>query len=435
MLKVIHVPFTWFPAPVGGTEVYVRALIMELNQLGWKNAVAIPAATSSGEFCEGVLVHRLKTPANLSQEILYGAGEPTSAELFRQLLEEEKPDVVHFHAFTPVISHLWLSAAKVLGIPCVYTYHTPTLTCARGTLMRWGAIPCDGEMLPQRCAACALHSYGIARGLAEVMSWLSPVTQRLNSRIPFGIKPLTQKRSASVKNWLHGMNRIIALCEWGRQVMIQNGVPKECLSVVRHGLAVASDNIAPTKVDKDASSLVKLGFFGRLDPTKGLEVLVDALALVPHLSVEFHCHLIMDENVKVLMKKLLKKMHQDPRITLHDSVPPDAVVRTMARYDAVMVPSTWLETGPLVVLEAFAAGVPVLGSNLGGIAEWVIDGVNGLLFKPADPSAWADGMTRYVMKPELRQILKSKVVKPNGMDRVASAVAEEYDNAISSQIH
>jgi glycosyltransferase involved in cell wall biosynthesis len=100
-----------------------------------------------------------------------------------------------------------------------------------------------------------------------------------------------------------------------------------------------------------------------------------------------------------------------------------------------MVPSTWLETGPLVVLEAFAAGVPVLGSDLGGIAEWVIDGVNGLLFKPADPSAWADGMTRYVMKPELRQILKSKVVKPNGMDRVASAVAEEYDNAISSQIH
>jgi glycosyltransferase involved in cell wall biosynthesis len=46
------------------------------------------------------------------------------------------------------------------------------------------------------------------------------------------------------------------------------------------------------------------------------------------------------------------------------------------------VPSRWLETGPLVVLEALAAGIPVAGSNLGGISEWIVDGKNGFLVEP-----------------------------------------------------
>lgn len=431
-MKVIHVPFTWFPSAVGGTEVYVRALIQELNQLGWTNEVTIPAVTSSHEIHEGVWVHRVQAPSNLSRAVLYGEGEPTSAELFKQLLKDEKPDVVHFHAFTPVISHLWLAAASSLGIPCVYTYHTPTLTCARGTLMRWGKEPCDGEMLPERCAACALHGHGVPQWGALLMSRLSPWTQRLSSRIPFAILPLTQRRSNAVNTWLKGMSRVMALCEWGKEVMLRNGVCLDHLSVVRHGLAVACGDLkSRCSMNLDSAS-VKLGFFGRLDPTKGLEVLVDALALIPDLPLELHCHLITDEASKKLIKGLLMKLHGDPRIILHDSVSPDSVVKTMAGYDAIMVPSTGLETGPLVVLEAFAAGVPVLGSNLGGISEWVIDKTNGLLLAAGDPSAWAEGICRFVNSSELRAKMKSKVVKPANMAHVAIAVSGEYHKAIAS---
>jgi glycosyltransferase involved in cell wall biosynthesis len=212
------------------------------------------------------------------------------------------------------------------------------------------------------------------------------------------------------------MTRIIVLCEWGRQVMLRNGVNAEQLALVRHGLAVAQSATAKAKDE----GVVKLGFFGRLDPTKGLDVLVKAMKLVPQLPVELHCHLIMDAASRELMKPLLDKLTQDARILIHTPVAPDEVVKTMAGYDAVLVPSTWLETGPLVVLEAFAAGVPVLGSDLGGIAEWVVDGKNGLLLKPADPSEWAHGISRFVFDAEWRAHLRSGVQHPPLMCEVSA---------------
>ncbi len=73
----------------------------------------------------------------------------------------------------------------------------------------------------------------------------------------------------------------------------------------------------------------------------------------------------------------------------------------MQRYDVLAVPSQWLETGPLVVMEAFAAGVPVLGSNLGGIGELVTSGVDGLLVEPASIVAWRTALEALCRDREL----------------------------------
>jgi glycosyltransferase involved in cell wall biosynthesis len=78
-----------------------------------------------------------------------------------------------------------------------------------------------------------------------------------------------------------------------------------------------------------------------------------------------------------------------------EPVKPEEVVETIRKYDALVVPSVWLETGPLVVLEAFAAGVPVIGSRLGGIAEMVRDGVDGLLFEVGKPEDLADKIQEF----------------------------------------
>src|SRR5207249_11023510 len=61
-------------------------------------------------------------------------------------------------------------------------------------------------------------------------------------------------------------------------------------------------------------------------------------------------------------------------------------------FDTLAVPSVWFETGPLVVLEAFAAGIPVVGSNIGGISELVTDGASGMLVEAANVNAWAKAL-------------------------------------------
>jgi glycosyltransferase involved in cell wall biosynthesis len=96
---------------------------------------------------------------------------------------------------------------------------------------------------------------------------------------------------------------------------------------------------------------------------------------------------------------------KDPRISFKFPVPAEKVVEILAEYDLLAVPSQCLETGPLVVLEAFAAGIPVIGSNLGGIAELVKHEVNGLLVEPNSVKAWCQQLQRLCQDTDLRMQL------------------------------
>jgi glycosyltransferase involved in cell wall biosynthesis len=95
----------------------------------------------------------------------------------------------------------------------------------------------------------------------------------------------------------------------------------------------------------------------------------------------------------------------------------------MAPYDAIdilAVPSTWYETGPFVVLEAHAAGIPVVGSDLGGIAERVTHGQDGLLFPTGDAKALADILLQLWRDPA-----RLNALRPGASVRTISDVARE----------
>ena len=83
---------------------------------------------------------------------------------------------------------------------------------------------------------------------------------------------------------------------------------------------------------------------------------------------------------------------RDSRIEIAAPVGRADLPAVLASFDLIAVPSLWLETGPLVVLEAFAAGTPVIGSRLGGIAELVPPSFGNLLLPPGDVAAWADAI-------------------------------------------
>src|ERR1051326_3071194 len=135
-MKILQVPYVYYPDPVGGTEVYIQTLSRHLRELGITTAVAAPSTYDSVYAHEGIPVrrYRIDTPHTLRD--LYG-GAPATSLVFREVLDSERPDILHLHAFTELSLHL-VRAARDRSIPVVFTYHTPTVTCQRGTMMRWG---------------------------------------------------------------------------------------------------------------------------------------------------------------------------------------------------------------------------------------------------------------------------------------------------------
>src|SRR5205823_1884361 len=106
------------------------------------------------------------------------------------------------------------------------------------------------------------------------------------------------------------------------------------------------------------------------------------------------------------------------------------VVGKLREYDCLTVPSQWLETGPMVVLEAFAAGVPVIGTNLGGIAELVTHEVDGLLIGRSIES-WRDTLSRILREPELLRRLAAGVRPPRTIRDAAIEMRQLYGQLAS----
>jgi glycosyltransferase involved in cell wall biosynthesis len=130
-------------------------------------------------------------------------------------------------------------------------------------------------------------------------------------------------------------------------------------------------------------------------------------------------------------RQLTNLSADDGRIRFFEPVAVEQVQSALERYDMLAVPSQGLETGPLVVLEAFDVGIPVLGSALGGIAELVQHGVNGLLVEPHDEvGAWTLMLETLVAKPGMVRQLAGGVRPPRGMDSVAREMMVTYESVL-----
>lgn len=438
-MKSLHVPFGFYPDVVGGTEVYVAALAQSLTRQCHPAAIAAPGSAATHYMHDGIPVHRFAVTDHVSDASeLYDEGDLRAAEGFSRILDHEQPDVVHLHAFTRACSVHLVRKARTRGIPVVFTYHTPTVSCARGTLMLWGTTPCDGALHVARCAACALEGRGMPKPLAQLLAHV-PTTglaasAKLSGRAWTAVRftSLISIQQSAIRALFEEVDRIVALRGWIAALLVSNGVPATKIVSSRHALC---HPLAPRTRTERIGGPVRVAFMGRLDPTKGVDVLIRAIRLIPRADLKLDVYgAVQGSGGQQELARLRQLADGDARLDFKPPVDSVAVVDTIAAHDILAVPSQWMETGPLVVLEAFAAGVPVVGSALGGIAELVTDGKNGLLVGDfRSPRAWADVLIRLLNDTQLLTTLGRNVDAPATMDQVASEMARVYETVIAAR--
>lgn len=432
-MKILHLPYTYFPEPSGGTEVYVAGLARELAALGIESCVAFadPQPPACYEW-EGVRVHRVEVASPRRPEILFGAGMPEADEGYHALVAKLRPDVIHVHAYTPALNGATAAQLRTTGKPLVITYHTPGVSCQRGTLMRFGNTVCDGAILVDRCSACLLQKAGLPRPLANA---LGEVPARLGRAVAAAggrrgvwtalrMTELMSIRRRDNLAFFAAADVIVATSQWVRDVLVANGVPEERIVVSSQGVDATSAGRIPDRMGVRGGPL-RIVVLARLDPTKGVHILLEALRLVPSLPVVVDVF-GSDQGNSEYVAVLRAAAAADRRVQLRAPVARAGLAERLAAYDLMAVPSQTLETGPLVILEARAAGLPVIGSALPGIANSIRDGVDGMLVEADSAAAWAAALERVAFNADLLASWREAIEPPRTVTSVAQEMAELY---------
>lgn len=270
-----------------------------------------------------------------------------------QTIRTHRPDVVHFHNLFPAVSPAPLRAARRAGVPVVVTLHNFRFVCLAGTFVRDSKIceDCLGH-LPWRGVV-----HGCYRGSRAESAALA-------SSLAFH----------RLLRTLAGVTRFLAVSEFGRAKLIEAGFPRTALHVRPNFVAAATTRTTPGEY---------FLYLGRLSPEKGLRELLDGWPSDVRLVV------VGDGPQRDALVRAAP-----PGVEFRGALDPLDALPLLGGARALVMPSVNYEGSPRAVLEALAAGVPVLATDIGGLPELVHDDVNGLLLPLGDANAWLAGVRR-----------------------------------------
>lgn len=429
MRVLLSVPW-YFPTSTGGTEVYVRGLASALASQGVEVAVATPSCdgATTEDVVDGARVFRYAAPEQTAVDLRCNPPAPAA---FAACVSAFNPDVVDQHAFTAGIGLAHLTAARAFGSATVATIHLPGFLCARGTFVRFGTAPCSGRLAMEPCTACRLQAQGVPPLVGRVLGWVPASAGKSLSILPAHLRRAlsASAHDFSRRRWIAAIaaqvDRMAVPSVWLLDALVANGIAEHQLALCRQGV---DPRHVPTVRTAPAGPAVRAGFIGRHDPQKGLSLAVDAvLGLPADVPIELHVWGIARSVAERSYRDAVRqKAAHDRRVMFHEEGVAPAEMYGLL--DVLIVPSLTFETGPLVVLEAQAAGLPVIGFDSGGIAERVRDGVDGLLVPRGDVTALRRAVRRLSNRSELDRLLPNKA--PRSVTDVATDAIGIYEDAV-----
>ena len=409
-VKVLYVVHQYFPDCFSGTEQYTLAVSREARRRGldvtilslWPDAGRDdPPILLEDRPYDGCSVLRLRHwQGLLPNDVLRDYQNPLVAARFRAVLRELRPDVVHLFHLRNLGADL-LQVAVDAGARTVVHLMDFWYLCPRFTLLRSDGSLCEGP--PEGgigCRAChlpeldgvfaepenALRARDFARHLEGV-----DVRWRTSSRFA----ALTRRRDVLLEQ-LAQVDAVIAPSRFLRDMFVRNGFDGGRMHVVPYGLE--PDRVERRVVDRPRQPL-RLTFAGVFSPWKAAHVVVDAVRQID-APVQLAVYGRLEEPMfAAYITTLRARAGDDPRIEFKGAFDHVRISDVLEDTDMLLVPSTWYENTPFVMLEALAAGVPVAASELGGMAELVEPGRNGFLFPAGDSAALARLIRSWVDDP------------------------------------
>jgi glycosyltransferase involved in cell wall biosynthesis len=276
-----------------------------------------------------------------------------ATEEMRSVIRDQLPDIVHCHNLFPALSPAVLRA--VGDIPLVLTLHNYRLLCLPATFLRDGRV----------CESCLGHS-----------PWRGIAHSCYRDSMPASAAIATSLIVHRAANTFSRPNLYLAVSDFVRRKHIEAGFDAERI--------IVKPNFTWPSVLREGPGEYLL-FIGRLSAEKGVQTIIDATRGRGGAPL-----VIVGDGPD--REALRARAH--PGVEFRGAVDGGQIPELVRRARALVVPSTCYEGAPRSILEAYAAGVPVIASRIGGLPELVEEGVTGLLVPPSQPQGWTDAMAR-----------------------------------------
>lgn len=295
----------------------------------------------------------------------------------KAIIAKEKPDIAHFHNIWYLISPSAYDACREARVPVVQTLHNFRIFCANGLLMRNGMV-CEECINSKKSYQLFVNRYWIKLFINAIKYGCYR-----DSRVYSLPVALMEFYHWIKRTWIDKVDAYIALTEFGRRKFIEAGLPAEKIFV--------KPNFFPNPPEPNYSHNNYAVFIGRLSLEKGIDILLDA---VKHLTIKkselspvthntFYFKIIGDG----LLRSKLENEVRDKGIRNIEFIGRknfDSAMELLRYSNFLIMPALCYENFPMVIIEAFACGKPMITSNLGAMAELVRDGKTGLLFEPGN---------------------------------------------------
>lgn len=393
-MRILHVVHQYLPEKVGGTELYTSTLAHHQVSSGHDVSIFYPSQQTGNQ--------NPQTPGDEDGVRIYGipAGKRTSLQVFKDtffngrledtftaVLTQEQPDIIHIQHLMGLPLRL-VHHINQAGIPYLVTLHDYWYLCANAQLLtNYDNTVCEGPNLWLNCAHCALARAGY------------------NSAVPLipAIAPLFGYRERCLRRILDGARLLVAPTQFTARIYQKMGITETKIRVVPHGINVP-DELPPYK---GVDSNLHIAYIGGLSWQKGVHILIAAVNQLPIAGVKLS--IIGDTTAFPDYVAQLKQQAQHPGISFNGRIAPAELWTTLAQVDLIVVPSLWYETASLIVQEAFAAGVPIVASQIGALQERVEEGVNGRFFPPGNSAALHDILAEFLTAKDALEKLRAGI--------------------------
>jgi glycosyltransferase involved in cell wall biosynthesis len=399
------------PHFIGGAELIAHYQAKKMKEMGHEVIIFAGDSEIQGkrydlhqDSYEGLSVYKVRLQSQDYNPNFINFYHRPVIQHFSRLIDDFSPHVVHFHHIIGLSVGL-IHLAKRKGIKTVLTLHDHWGFCFKNTLIK------DQEQ--------------ICRDYGPCEDCLPFIREEDGMGIPISMR----KDFLAIQ--LKEVDTFISPSQYLAEAYVRAGIPREKIRAMWNGIDVNRFSHLSKSSMGDTLRFTCIGYLGK---HKGIHIILNALPLIDHKH-RIRINLVGAGDLVDSYKKQVEQIGWDNSVKFWGKIDNSRIEEVYRETDVLLLASVTPENQPVSIVEAMAAGTPVIASRIGGIPELVEDGKTGYLFEAGNAKDLADKMLEFVLHPERLKTFGENAygkIKGNTFENQVSKILQVYDEKVFS---